>query len=65
MQEKIKIGNLDAILHNPKASGSPGIVMVHGFGGEGLEEEFEDIANSYHEIAKVEEKHEKRFRKLL
>ncbi|MCK4997447.1 rubrerythrin family protein [Candidatus Pacearchaeota archaeon] len=28
-------------------------------------EEFEDIANSYHEIAKVEEKHEKRFRKLL
>ncbi|MCK4525094.1 MAG: alpha/beta hydrolase [Candidatus Andersenbacteria bacterium] len=46
MQEKIKIGNLDAILHNPKASGSPGIVMVHGFGGEGLEEEFEDIANN-------------------
>lgn len=46
MQEKIKIGNLDAILHNPKVNNSPGIIMVHGFGGEGLEEEFEDIANN-------------------
>ena len=45
MQEKIKIGNLDAILHNPGISDSPGIIMVHGFGGEGLEEEFEDVAN--------------------
>jgi len=29
------------------------------------EEGFNDIANSYHEIAEVEEEHEKRYRKLL
>lgn len=46
MQEKIKIGNLDGILHNPETNNFPGIIMVHGFGGEGLEEEFEDIANN-------------------
>ena len=46
MREKIKIGNLDAILHNSGIDNSPGIIMVHGFGGEGLEEEFEDIANN-------------------
>lgn len=46
MQEKIKIGNLDAILHISEAVNSPAIIMVHGFGGEGLEEEFEDIANN-------------------
>ena len=46
MQEKIKIGNLDAILHNSEMNNSPGIIMVHGFGGEGLEEEFEDVANN-------------------
>jgi len=46
MQEKIKIGSLDAILHNPEIDNSPGIIMVHGFGGEGLEEEFKGIANN-------------------
>ena len=46
MREKIKIGNLDGILHNPEIDNSPGIIMVHGFGGEGLEEEFEDVANN-------------------
>ncbi len=46
MQEKIKIGNLDAIFHNSEVDNSPAIIMVHGSGGEGLEEEFEDIANN-------------------
>jgi len=46
MPEKIKIGNLDAIFHNPNINNPPAIIMVHGFGGEGLEEEFEDIANN-------------------
>ncbi len=46
MPEKIKIGNLDAIFHNPNINNSLAVIMVHGFGGEGLEEEFEDIADN-------------------
>jgi len=46
MTEKIRIGKLDAIFHNPNINNSPAVVMVHGFGGEGLEEEFEDIADN-------------------
>ncbi len=46
MQQKIKIGKLQGVLHRPKSKATAGIVMVHGFGGEGLEPEFEDVANS-------------------
>lgn len=45
MQKKVKIGKLEGILNIPKQKKSAGIIMVHGFGGEGFEEEFEDIAN--------------------
>jgi uncharacterized protein len=44
MPQKIKIGKLDGILDMPKQKNPPIIIMVHGFGGEGFEKEFEKIA---------------------
>ena len=46
MQEKIKMGNLVGVLHKPNVKSSHGVVMVHGFGGEGLALEFTDVAKS-------------------
>ena len=46
MQQKVRFNGLCGILHTPNTKSKHGIVMVHGFGGEGLEPEFEDVANS-------------------